>query len=260
MCLILFAYKVHPDYPLLLLANRDEFYERSTAVAGWWEDHTEILGGRDLKKHGTWLAVSRTGRFAAVTNYRQGLVQKKDAPSRGALVSDYLLGKEKPADYLHQLQPQAGKYDGFNLIAGDSKELYHYSNRGGKMQKLAPGLYGLSNHLLDTPWPKVEHGKKQLIKLFSAPQPPSAEALFAILADRAVAEDQELPNTGVGQEWERRLSPVFIVTPEYGTRSSTLLFIHSDNRMRLVERSFKRAGVEGGTVSHEFLIKTRPGA
>ena len=258
MCLVLLAYKLSPDWPLLLAANRDEFYERSTAAAAFWEDHPEVLGGRDLQKHGTWLGVTRSGRFAAVTNFRQGVAQKKNAPSRGALVSNYLLGKEKPGDYLQRLQQHAAEYDGFNLIVGDIKEVYYCSNRGGKMQKLAPGLYGLSNHLLDTPWPKVERGKKQLIRLFSAPQPPSVEALFVILADRFVPEDKELPNTGIGLEWERWLSSAFTASAEYGTRSSTLLFIHSDNRVELIERSFKRAGAEGGTVEHEFLIDSTP--
>ncbi|HVS25844.1 MAG TPA: NRDE family protein [Burkholderiales bacterium] len=258
MCLVLLAYKLSPDWPLLFVANRDEFYERSTAAAAFWEDHPEVLGGRDLQKHGTWLGVTRSGRFAAVTNFRQGFALKKNAPSRGALVSNYLLGKEKPRDYLQRLQQHAAEYDGFNLIVGDIKEVYYYSNRGGKMQKLAPGLYGLSNHLLDTPWPKVERGKKQLIRFFSAPPPLSVEALFSILADRFVPEDIELPNTGIGLEWERRLSSAFTATAEYGTRSSTLLFIHSNNRVELIERSFKRAGVEGATVDHEFLIDSTP--
>ena len=258
MCLVLLAYKLSPDWPLLLAANRDEFYERPTAAAAFWEDHPEILGGRDLQKHGTWLGITRTGHFAAVANFRQGVAQKKNARSRGALASNYLLGKVSPGDYLHRLQPHASEYDGFNLIIGDTKDVYYFSNRGGKMQKLAPGLYGLSNHLLDTPWPKVERSKKQLIRLFSAPQPPSVEALFAILADRFVPDDKELPNTGVGLERERLLSPAFIASAEYGTRSSTVLFIHSDNRVELIERSFKRGGAEGGTVYHEFVIDSMP--
>ncbi|MGH8743295.1 MAG: NRDE family protein [Burkholderiales bacterium] len=258
MCLVLLAYKLSPDWPLLLAANRDEYYERPTASAEFWEDHPEVLGGRDLQKHGTWFGVTRSCRFAAVTNFRQGMAQKKNAPSRGLLVSNYLLGKEKPNDYLQHLQQQAAEYDGFNLIAGDIKEVYYFSNRGGKIQKLVPGLYGLSNHLLDTPWPKVERGKKQLIRLFSAPQPPSAEALIAILADRFVPEDKELPNTGIGLERERQLSSAFTASADYGTRSSTLFFIHSDLRVELIERSFKRTGVEGGTVKHEFLIDSTP--
>ncbi len=174
------------------------------------------------------------------------------------MVSNYLSGNEKPKDYLQKLQHHAAEYEGFNLIAGDIKEVYYYSNRRAKIQKLDPGLYGLSNHLLDTPWPKVARSKKKLIELFSAPQIPSEEALFALLAERFIPEDKELPNTGVGLEWERRLSPAFIVSPEYGTRSSTLLFIQSDGRVRFIERSFKQAGVEGGTVHHVFLIAAKP--
>ena len=256
MCLVLVAYQLSPDWPLLIAANRDEYYERPTAAAAFWEDHPQVLGGRDLQKRGTWLGVTRRGRFAAVTNFRQGLTQKKNAPSRGVLVSNYLVGNDIPQDYLQRLQQHAAEYDGFNLIAGDISDVYYYSNRGRKMQKLAPGLYGLSNHLLDTPWPKVERAKKQLIRLFSAPQPPSVEALFAILADRFVPEDKELPNTGIGLERERRLSSAFTATADYGTRSSTLLFIRANNRVELIERSFRHAGREGGTVHHEFMVDT----
>ncbi|HXZ97697.1 MAG TPA: NRDE family protein [Burkholderiales bacterium] len=254
MCLVLLAYRLSPDWPLLLAANRDEYYERPTAAAAFWEEHLALVGGRDLQKHGTWLGVTRAGRFAAVTNFRQGLALKKNAPSRGTLVSSFLTRKEMPQDYLQRLQQHAAQYDGFNLIAGDVDEVYYYSNRGRKVQKLAPGLYGLSNHLLDTPWPKVERGKKRLIQLFSAPQPPAVEALFAILADRFVPIDKELPNTGIGLERERQLSAAFTASADYGTRSSTLLFIHSNNRVQLIERSFKRAGIEGSTVHHEFMI------
>ena len=254
MCLVLLAYRLSPDWPLLLAANRDEYYERPTAAASFWEEHPAVLGGRDLQKHGTWLGVTRAGRFAAVTNFRQGLAQKKNAPSRGTLVSGFLAGTQTPQDYLHCVQQHASQYDGFNLIAGNINEIYYCSNRGRKVEKLAPGLYGLSNHLLDTPWPKVERGKKQLVQLFSASQPASVEALFAILADHYVPADSELPNTGIGLERERQLSAAFTASADYGTRSSTLLFIHSSNRVELIERSFKRAGVEGGTVRHEFMI------
>ncbi len=254
MCLILFAHKVIPQYPLLFLANRDEFYDRPTAAAGFWTETPWLLGGRDLLMGGAWLGATRDGRFAAVTNFRKGFAQKKNMPSRGRLVSDFLQGNKNAESYLHQLEGRANDYDGFNLLLGTGSEIYYYSNQGGSSKRLAPGLYGLSNHLLDTPWPKVERGKSRLSALFDTNQLPDSEALFAILAERHIPQDAELPNTGVGLEWERMLSPAFIIAPDYGTRSSTLLFASSDRKIKLIERSFER-GVEAGTVSHEFVIQ-----
>jgi uncharacterized protein with NRDE domain len=253
MCLALFAHKVISRYPLLFLANRDEFYDRPTAAADFWKDTSSMLGGRDLRMGGTWLGVTRNARFAAVTNFRKGFTQKKNAPSRGRLVSDFLQGNEKAEDYLRRLEKRSDDYDGFNLLLGEAGEIYYYANHSGELKQLAPGLYGLSNHLLDTPWPKVERGKSRLAALFATAQPPDSEALFAVLAERHIAADAELPDTGVGLEWERMLSPAFIITPDYGTRSSTLLFIGSDRRIMFIERSFERS-VDAGSVSYEFVI------
>ncbi len=254
MCLVLFAHKVIPHYPLLFLANRDEFYDRPTTAASFWKDIPWVLGGRDMRMGGTWLGVTRDGRFAAVTNFRKGFAQKKNTPSRGRLVSGFLQGTEKAESYLHQLEGRANDYDGFNLLLGEVGEIYYYSNQGGAPKRLAPGFYGLSNHLLDTPWPKVERGKSKLSEIFDTGQLLDSEALFAVLAERHIPQDAELPDTGVGLEWERMLSPAFIIAPNYGTRSSTLLYAGSDRKIKLIERSFER-GVEAGTVSHEFVIQ-----
>lgn len=255
MCLVLFAHKVISHCPLLFLANRDEFYDRPTAAADFWKDTPLVLGGRDLRKGGAWLGVTRDGRFAAVTNYRQGLAQKRNIPSRGTLVSDYLQGKESAESYLLRLMQRASEYDGFNLLLGEAGEIYHYSNRGGVPRRLEPALYGLSNHLLNTPWPKVKRGLEKLSQLLVAGPPDDVESLFAILAERHFANDAELPDTGVGLELERRLSPAFVISSDYGTRSSTLLFMHSDGRVKFIERSFEQVGAEMGNVSHEFRIE-----
>lgn len=238
MCLILFAYEAHPSYRLVVAANRDEFRERPTAAANFWDDAPDVLAGRDLSRGGTWLGVTRGGRFAAVTNYRDSRAPDPDAPSRGHLVGDFLKGRETPAGYLSRIAAVGGQFNGFNLLAGDADSLHYYSNRGGPPRPLAPGVYGLSNHLLDTPWPKVEAGKRALSALISAGEDLGPETLLQLLASRERAEDSRLPDTGVGVEVERALSPLFIDGPRYGTRSSTVLLAGRDGRSEFVERSF----------------------
>jgi uncharacterized protein with NRDE domain len=237
MCLILFAWKVHANFPLILAANRDEFYERPTAPASFWEDAPGLLAGRDLQAGGTWLGITRRGRVAALTNYRNPATLKDDAPSRGMLVSDFLRGRRTPEAYLRWLSPMAARYNGFGLLVGHSDELYYFSNRGMKAP-LSPGIHGMSNHLLDTPWPKVERGKQALGSLLESEKAPSPEALLDLLADRSWPPDDRLPSTGVGLEWERVLSPLFIESPAYGTRSSTILIIDRKGRVTFVERLF----------------------
>ena len=237
MCLVLIAYKVHPRYPLILAANRDEFYDRPTATASYWEEAPELFAGRDLVHRGTWLGVTRGGRCAALTNYREPHAARQDAPSRGGLVSGFLRSEVGPKDYLARLQGKAAAYNGFNLLLGDPDGLYCYSNKSGQAVRLSPGIHGLSNHLLDTPWPKVVRGRDTLSELAQRGDF-SREELFAILGDRSQAPDGELPDTGVGLELERLLSSIFIVSERYGTRSSTVLLIDADRRVSFVERSF----------------------
>ncbi len=239
MCLILFAWRQRDDFPLVVAANRDEFYARPTQAADFWDDHPEILGGRDLKERGTWLGVTRKGRFAALTNYRDPRSIKPDAPSRGWLVRDFLLGAESAQDYLAGLEKESARYNGFSLVLGDPEGLHYYSNRGGGPVSLPPGVYGLSNHLLDTPWPKVRRARERFRRVVTAEKSrPRTEALFAVLADRRRPGDDELPDTGIGLEWERLLAAIFIVSPIYGTRSSTVLIRDSRNRILFVERQF----------------------
>ncbi len=240
MCVIYLAFSQHPDHPLILLANRDEFYDRPSQAARFWDDLPNIYGGRDLVGGGTWLGVTKGGRFAAVTNYRD-----PSAPigirSRGNLVADFLKSNERANHYLGQVKTVSNEYSGFNLIAGELSsgrhELFYYSNRGNDVQELGPGIYGLSNHLLDTPWPKVAKGKVQFANLLSNGHF-SPEELFEILADESLADDKNLPSTGVPYETEKAISAVFIKTPGYGTRCSTILTFDNNFDWKFEERVF----------------------
>ena len=252
MCLILFAWKVHPDFPLVMAANRDEFHARPTAAMGFWDDQPAILAGRDLEGMGTWLGVTRSGRFAAVTNYRDTIPAPRDAASRGLLARRFLEGGETPASFAVNVAADGGAYRGFNFLAGDRDDLWWVSNRNGDARVLAPGVYGLSNHLLDTPWPKVTRGKKRLQEVLELA--PAVEPLLELLADTAPAADDDLPNTGVGLERERQLSAARIVSPAYGTRSSSALVIGRDGRVRFAERAYGSDGAELDTVRHEFNL------
>ena len=237
MCLIAFAYNVHSSYKLILAANRDEFYERPSAPADFWKVQPQVLAGRDLKEGGTWLGVTKKGKFAAITNYRDPASWKNDAPSRGKLVSRYISGSQDADYYLKKISSKIDKYNGFNMLLGDHNDLFVFSNRGEK-QKLKSGIYGLSNHLLNTPWPKVSRSKKLLKAALDKKGAELEEALFALLADRHIPPDNKLPATGIGLEWERVLSSIFITSPVYGTRSSTILLIGKNNRVKFVEKVF----------------------
>lgn len=242
MCLILFAYNRHPDYRLILAANRDEYYNRPTKPLSFWEDVPAILAGCDLKSKGTWLGVSRSGKIAAVTNFRDPASQKENAPSRGLLVSNFLAGKESPQSYLEHVKTIAQMYNGFNLIAGDESGLYYYSNKGNDIQRIEPGLHGLSNHLLDTPWPKVEKGKADFQTVLAGQGEIILEDIFRILSDRSYPPDDELPDTGVGLERERLLSSIFITSADYGTHSSSIVLMERTGKITFVERTFVSEG------------------
>ncbi|MEN6423355.1 MAG: NRDE family protein, partial [Smithella sp.] len=213
------------------------FYERPSSSADFWKDYPQVLAGRDLKNGGTWLGLTRDGKFAAVTNYRDPSSLKSDAPSRGKLVGRYLTGKKNADNYLKKISSQIDQYNGFNLLLGDDDDLFVFSSRGQK-QKLKPGIYGLSNHLLDTPWPKVKRAKKMLKAALEKKGDALEEEIFYLLADRRFPPDAQLPATGIGPEWEKLLSPIFIKSPIYGTRSSTILLIGKNRRVRFVEKVF----------------------
>ncbi|CAG9185045.1 hypothetical protein LMG23992_05413 [Cupriavidus laharis] len=254
MCLILVAWQSHPDYALVVAGNRDEFYVRPAAPAHWWQDASQVLAGRDLAdvigEPGTWMGVAGEGRFAALTNYRAPSEKRTDARSRGELVSGFLRGHDAPADYLGALAGADGCYNGFNLLTSDLHELWWYSNRSASRQpeRLRPGLYGLSNALLDTPWPKVRSRVGALAEVLAADTGhpnASAEPYLQLLADERKAADFELPSTGVSPEWEKLLSSAFIRSANYGTRASTVLRVRHDGRFDLSERSFDASGQTG---------------
>ncbi len=256
MCLILIAIKSHPGYKLVIAANRDEFYERPASPAAFWDDEPGLLAGRDLRAGGTWLGITTKGRIAAITNYRDPSSIKSDAPSRGSLVTGFLSGRQSPVDYLEGLKRDAGEYNGFNLIVGEKHELYWYSNRGEGIRDLSTGIYGVSNRILDTPWPKVSRGKKMISALLYEEKDLAPDALFSMLADRSIPDDKKLPDTGVGLELERMLSPIFITSPDYGTRSSTLIFIDLKDRVTFIEKTFNASPDHSTIVKHEFRIQT----
>ncbi len=233
MCVILFSYQPNSSTPLILGANRDEFFIRPTADACFWQDYPHVLAGRDLQAGGTWLGISREGRFAAITNVREPSVIVEDPRSRGELTKDFLIGEEDPIRYLEKITSQQQRYAGFNLLVGEfsstrAHSLYYLSNRDSGIKELGPGTYGLSNHLLDSPWPKVSDGKEKLkSRLKEAGTDHSL--IRQILENPELAEDERLPNTGVTYEKEKALSAMFIALPDYGTRTSTVITINEEN-------------------------------
>lgn len=239
MCVIYFSFDQHPDRPLILLANRDEFYARPTVPAAYWEDFPDVYGGRDLQGGGTWLGVTKSGRFAAVTNYRDPSAPQ-GTRSRGDLVAHFLQSGQSATEYLADVKRQGSEYSGFNLLVGeigDRRELFYYSNRGDSILELPAGLYGLSNHLLDTPWPKVVNGKSRFANLIRSNNV-SDQNYFEILSDESLAADEELPSTGIPYEAEKAISAIFIKTPDYGTRCSTVLRFDANLKWTFEERIF----------------------
>lgn len=244
MCLIILGHDHHPDYPLVFAGNRDEFYGRPTVEASFWDDAPHVLGGRDLKSGGTWLGVTRRGFWATVTNVRDQTPHRSDAPSRGGLVADYLREEPAPEAYLHDVAGRADRYNGFNLLLGTPQSVYHFSNREeGPPRQLESGIHGISNGQLNEPWPKVERGKKRVRSILT--DEPTPKLLLEVLNDREPAPDEDLPDTGVGIERERTLSPPFIDLDSYGTRSSTVLLIHRTGTVTFVERTFERGQPQG---------------
>lgn len=236
MCLILFAYHSHPRFPLIMLANRDEFYDRPSQGAGYWPDHPQVLAGRDLEQSGTWMGVTREGRFAAITNYRDLQDHQGQKISRGLLVSDFLTGEKTPKAYLRSIAGQAEKYNGFNLLLGDRTSLFYYCNYEGTIRQVGPGIHGLSNHLLDTAWPKVSRGREQLTRLVADDATIDEEALWQILQDRTQPPDDQLPQNGLSPEWERLVAPAFIIGKDYGTRANTILLLNDQGKVTFCER------------------------
>lgn len=244
MCLIAFAWQPGQEVPLVLAANRDEFYARPTQPLAHWPDAPGLYAGRDLEAGGTWLGLGPDGRFAALTNIRDPRLPPVGR-SRGELCVQFLNGTMGPAEFLADAQRRAADYAGFNLLVGDSRELCFLNPRSGGPRTLAAGIYGLSNADLDTPWPKVERAKAALAECL---QGVTTDTLLNLMHDPEAAPDAILPDTGVGLNTERMLSPVFIATRTYGTRASTALIVHANGRRELVERSYGPHGEQLGQV------------
>lgn len=253
MCLLAIAWKVHPRYPLIFAGNRDEFHARPARAAHWWADAPRVFGGRDLEAGGAWLGVRDDGRFAVVTNFREPDRRPEDLRSRGELPLRFLAEDASGADYLDLLGRERDRYAGFNLLFGDplGNAMFYFSNRAEQGHALTPGVHALSNHLLDTPWPKVRRLRERFEKEVSGAAP-SAERLLAMLADTTPAAEDELPDSGIGRDWERLLSPARIVSSVYGTRASSAVMIEASGRVLFHERSFAPDGTVSGEVIRHF--------
>lgn len=255
MCLINFNIGSHKKYKMVLAANRDEFYSRPTASMHYWDDHQNILGGRDLKAKGTWLAVSKSGKIGALTNIRTPEEMTMEAKkSRGELVVNYLLSEDNPEDYLKNLAASSSDYAGFNLLAGNPDELYYMNNYDNNVSRVEDGTHGLSNEYLDTPWPKVVIGKAKLDEVLSE-EDVDVDALFNLLRIDSQAADDIVQKTGVDFDLEKKLSPLFIDIPDfdYGTRCSTVVLVDYQDNITLIERTFKN-GVETGEISETISV------
>ncbi|MTI40535.1 NRDE family protein [Fulvivirga lutimaris] len=237
MCLILFANNAHPKYKLIVAANRDEFYERPTKPADYWEENPNILAGRDLEAGGTWLGITKQGRLSLLTNFRDLQNIKSDAPSRGHLVSDFLKSNISGQEYLNNISEEGELYNGFNIICGDWDNLHYYGNYQKGVHKIDAGVHGLSNALLDTHWPKVVKGIDNLKELMKQDKI-DPDQLFELLYDDQKAADSQLPNTGVGYEMEKMLSPLFIKSERYGSRCSTVLLVDKNDNVTFIERTY----------------------
>ncbi|MBT4290944.1 MAG: NRDE family protein [Deltaproteobacteria bacterium] len=251
MCLILIAYQTHPKYPLILLANRDEFYSRPTAQASFWSEDPEILGGKDLQAGGTWMGINKSGNIAALTNYRS-LDNKQYAKSRGELVSNFIKNKDKPETYLNQMSKLGKEYAGYNLLIGHLGHLLVFSNINNQIHQLKPGFHGLSNRFLNSGWFKVKKGKQALAQLISEDKI-ERKLFLKVLQDRQAALDKDLPNTGFTKEQEKMLSPLFIESPAYGTRCSTIITIDYKQEVTFFELTYQR-GIQPEGVEFQFQI------
>jgi uncharacterized protein with NRDE domain len=256
MCLLVLGWRTHPRYRLVVAANRDEFHARPAAGLAPWTDVGGVIGGRDLEANGAWFAVDTRRRFGIVTNFREFGRRRRNAPSRGGLIPAYLAGNQDPARYLESLESDAPGYAGFNLLLGGEDSLWYASNRADVFaRELQPGIYGLSNEFLDTPWPKLVRVRKRFETLLESASPPGEAAaftdeLFAMLADREPAAPDIVPPGDLSPEWARKLSAPFVLDPRFGTRCSTVLTVGNHGELRIAERRFDAEGVPSGQSEH----------
>lgn len=252
MCLIVVGWQAHPDFPLVVAANRDEFLARPAVPAHWWTDAPDLLAGRDLEAGGTWMGVSRSGRFAALTNYRDPTLHRPGAPSRGTLVRDCLTAGDDTESRLRAVAAVSAQYAAFNLLVSDGVRLGIHESTTGSVKLLDPGIYGLSNHVLDTPWPKVQLARARFAAALETL--PDTKTFLDLLRDDTPALDHHLPTTGVSADWERWLSPAFIRAPGYGTRCSSLLARHRDGSILFHEWTWDNAGEFSSEAAHRFNV------
>ena len=252
MCLIAFAYNYHPDYKLIFAANRDEFFERPSLPIHFWNDEP-ILAGKDLKEGGTWCGITKNSRFAAITNFRNIKTVKKEAPSRGKIVTDFLTGTSSPELYSKGLADSANQYNGYCFIFGNLTELFFFSNQDKKLVKLENGINGLSNHLLNTPWFNVRRGK-ELLKQAIERGDNLVDDLFSLLSDKITSPDNELPDTGLSKDMEKKISSIFVETPDYGTRSSSVILIDKNDNVTFIEKSLDAKNKEWITNKYNFKL------
>ena len=252
MCLCLFAINQHDEFPFILLANRDEFRKRPSEKAGFWKDHPQVLAGRDLQQMGTWLGVNKSGKIAFLTNYRDPKYFNRPGPSRGELVAEFLKEEHESRSYLESIE-NVDDYNGFNLVTGTVNDLHYFSNVENEIKPIQAGIHGLSNAFLNTSWPKVDEGKAQLLAALKSNNLENRE-LFSILRDDHLADSNQLPNTGVGEELEKMLSPRFINSVEYGTVCSTVIKVNRKGVIQFEERTFDTAGNEAGIAQFELQI------
>lgn len=255
MCTVFLAWKTRPDLPLIVASNRDEFHQRPTAAASWQSDG-RWFGGRDEKDGGSWLGVAKSGRFAILTNVRNPSAENPQAVSRGGLVKDWLDGQPQPV-FCQHLEQHSGRYNGFNILFGDAETLHYFGSSAESpagVTDLQPGLYGLSNAGLDADWPKVRLGKRRFETVVQAAEV-EFDVLRGLMGDRRQAPDAALPETGVPLEWERMLSSLFIVSPAYGTRATTVFTLDGDGRYQFTESRFQASGELAGFTQEQFAVE-----
>ena len=256
MCLIVFAYRHHPQYQVILAGNRDEFYGREAQQAHFWDTEPVMLAGKDLRAGGTWLGISQRGEFGAITNYRDLKNPREGERSRGEIIPDYLTGNESPDQKMTRLKNQIHHYAGFNFLAGNADQIFYLNNISGDVQSVSRGIHGISNAFLDTPWPKVKAAKSAFEDAI-IPAVIDHEAVFKLLQNSDPFPQEKLPDTGLSQEMEKAVSPIFIKTEDYGTRCSTLLTINYDGQIQFTEKTYHFNGDSSETVK-DFSFNTAP--
>jgi uncharacterized protein with NRDE domain len=254
MCILFIAVNQHPRYPLVIAANRDEFHQRPTQPAHFWESDKNILAGKDLTAGGTWMGINTAGNIAALTNIRAPGKERQNAITRGELVANFINKHNSQSNYLQQLKDSHLQYNGYNLLFGNLDQLQVYNSFEDTAYELEDGVYGLSNASLNSPWPKLDIGRSALANYCTNADILSHEHLFELLGNNLPANDDELPDTGIPVEWEKKLSSIFIISPEYGTRSSTVLLVDNNHQAYWEERSFSNTGELTNTVVHKFKI------